>query len=95
MKKTEFIDAFADLHEDETLIRMDGLDEACIGWTDTWSGNNRPIRLVYDAVKIIEILTKQGMDEDEALEYYDFNIAGAFVGEGTPVIINNWHDSLN
>ena len=94
MKKTEFIDGFADLHDDEEILRIDGFDEACIGWTDTWSGNERPIRLVYDAVKIIEILMQQGMDETEALEYYDFNIAGAYLGSNTPVIINNWHDDV-
>ena len=94
MKKTEFIDGFADLHDDEEILRIDGFDEACIGWTDTWSGNNRPIRLVYDAVKIIQILMQQGMDESEALEYFDFNIAGAYLGSNTPVIINNWHDDV-
>jgi len=94
MKKTEFIDGFGDLHDDEEILRIDGFDEACIGWTDTWSGNDRPIRLVYDAVKIIQILMQQGMDESEALEYYDFNIAGAYLGSNTPVIINNWHDDV-
>ena len=94
MKKTELIDGFADLHDDEEILRIDGFDEACIGWTDTWSGNNRPIRLVYDAVKIIQILMQQGMDESEALEYFDFNIAGAYLGSNTPVIINNWHDDV-
>ena len=94
MKKTEFIDGFADLHDDEEILRIDGFDEACIGWTDTWSGNERPIRLVYDAVRIIEILMQQGMDESEALEYFDFNIAGAYLGSNTPVIINNWHNNV-
>ena len=94
MKKSEFIDGFADFYDDQEILRIDGFDEACIGWTDTWSGNDRPIRLVYDAVKIIEILMQQGMDETEALEYYDFNIAGAYLGSNTPVIINNWHDDV-
>ena len=35
MKKTEFIDGFADLHDDEEILRIDGFDEACIGWTDS------------------------------------------------------------
>ena len=93
MKKTEFINNFADLHDDEEILRIDGFDEACVGWTSSWSGNERPMRLVYDESKMIEILMQQGMDETEALEYYDFNIAGAYLGINTPVIINSWHDT--
>ena len=94
MKKSEFIDGFADFYDDEEILRIDGFDEACIGWTDAWSGDERPLRLVYDESKMIEILVEQGMDEIEALEYFDFNIADAFHGSNTPVIINNWHDTL-
>lgn len=94
MKKAEFIDSFADLYDFETILRIDGFDEACIGWTDSWSGDERPMRLVYDQSKIIEILMEQGMEEDEAIEYFNFNIADAFHGSNTPVIINNWHDTL-
>ena len=36
----------------------------------------------------------EGMEEDEAVEYFNFNIADAFHGSNTPVIINNWHDTL-
>ena len=93
MKKTEFIDNFADLHDDEEILRIDGFDEACVGWTSSWSGNERPMRLVYDESKMIEILMQQGMDAEEALEYYDFNIAGAYLVTNTPVIINSWHDT--
>ena len=94
MKKTEFIDSLADRHDDEEILRIDGFDEACIGWTNSWSGNERPMRLVYDENKMIEILMEQGMDAEEALEYYDFNIAGAYLGSNTPVIINNWHNNV-
>ena len=93
MKKTEFIDNFADLHDDEEILRIDGFDEACVGWTSSWSGNERPMRLVYDESKMIEILMQQGKDAEEALEYYDFNNSGAYLGTNTPVIINSWHDT--
>jgi len=35
------------------------------------------------------------MDEEEAIEYYDFNIAGAYLGVNTPVIMSNWHDQVS
>ena len=87
MKKAEFIDSFADLYDFETILRIDGFDEACIGWTNSWSGDERPMRLVYDQSKMIEILMQQGMEEDEALEYFDFNIAGSHMGEYTPLYL--------
>ena len=33
----------------------------------------------------VEILVLQGMDMFEAIEYFDFNIRGSFVGEKTPI----------
>ena len=44
--------------------------------------------VVYDTTKIIDILCERdGMDRDEAAEYYEFNIAGAYVGDRTPMFI--------
>ena len=40
--------------------------------------------------KIIEILmTRDGMDYAEAYEYYSFNIVGSWMGENTPVFVDN------
>jgi hypothetical protein len=42
----------------------------------------------YSESKIIEILMKEdGMDYDEAVEYYQFNILGSWLGEHTPVYL--------
>jgi hypothetical protein len=27
------------------------------------------------------------MDEDEAIEFYEFNVSGAYVGENTPIFV--------
>jgi hypothetical protein len=44
--------------------------------------------LVVSKTKVLEKLVKDdGMSEDEALEFFDFNISGAYVGEGTPVFV--------
>jgi hypothetical protein len=42
--------------------------------------------VAYDTDKIIEILSRD-MTEEEAVEYFDFNIIGAYVGERTPIYI--------
>jgi hypothetical protein len=41
----------------------------------------------YDQQKVIEALMRSGMDEDEAAEFFDFNIACAYVGPRTPMFL--------
>ena len=65
-------------------------DEAIVGVTETF---DKPTSVVYDANKIIDILIKQGLDVDDALEHFNFNIAGSYVGEKTPVFV--WTDFKN
>ena len=42
---------------------------------------------VYSHSRCIEILMREGMTEEEALEYFDYNVQGAWVGEGTPIFV--------
>lgn len=81
----EKVEQLAEL-EPEALT-VDGFDEALVGWTDSWSGHDRSIRAVYSAKKIIHMLEQQGMLREEAEEYFEFNIAGAYVGKHTPMFI--------
>jgi hypothetical protein len=70
---------------DETTLLMDNLDEAFIGFSRRI---NEPLLAVYSWEKIIETLVvRDGMSYDEAIEYADFNILGAWVGEQTPIIV--------
>ena len=51
--------------------------------------------VAYDTAKILDILCERdGMEGDEALEYFEFNIAGAYVGERTPIFIGQIHSIL-
>ena len=45
-----------------------------------------PDVVAYDEEKVIEILEKD-MEYEEAVEFYEFNIACSYVGEGTPIFI--------
>ena len=69
----------------EGVLTADGLDFALVGVADVHDGRVA----IYDTDKVIELLmTRDGMDHDEAVEFFDFNIAGAYVGPGTPIFMD-------
>ena len=52
-----------------------------------WFGLARRARVVaYDTTKLVEVLSRT-MSVDEAYEYFEFNILGAYVGERTPMFV--------
>jgi hypothetical protein len=74
------------LNEDTLLI--DDLDEALIGACMTWHGDMLVERCIYDGMAIVErLVASDGMTEEEAIEYIDVNMVGAYVGETTPIIM--------
>jgi hypothetical protein len=70
--------------QDEEILKADGFDEAVIGIDEN------SMRLIYSVEKCIDILMKQGMDMTEAVEYFEFNVSGSYVGDKTPI----WCDDL-
>lgn len=67
------IEAFPD---DEFLF-ADGFDDAIIGLDE------QSMRIIYSVSKCIDIL--QNEMSDAAIEYFDFNVRDAYVGEKTPI----------
>ena len=66
---------------DQTLL-ADGFDDAIIG-LDT-SGD--VYRVIYDRNKMVDVLMERDeMSLEEAVEYLDYNVFSAYVGEGTPI----------
>ena len=49
--------------------------------------------VVYDYDKLVDVFMQQGMDEEESIEWIDYNILGAWVGEDTPIILMEIHYS--
>jgi hypothetical protein len=70
--------------DDPELLFADGFDEAIIG-AATRCG--QPTIVVYDRDKCIDILIAEGMDPEEAEEYFCFNTEGAWVGPRTPAYV--------
>jgi hypothetical protein len=73
----------------DELLFMDPecFDEAIIGVATSSLGM---MAVAYSEPKIIELLIKHDrMTPEEAMEHYQFNILGAYVGENTPVFIDD------
>lgn len=66
---------------DESVMFADGFDDAIIG-LDTNS-----LRVVYSKQRMIEILEPQ-MGLDDAIEYLQYNTWSAYMGELTPIYID-------
>ena len=62
------------------MLVMNGFDDCIVGVVDDC--------FCYSREKVIEKLMTQGMDRQEAIEFHYFNQAGAGMGEGTPVYLD-------
>ena len=84
----------------EEALMADGFDDAIIGMCGRFGAS--PV-VAYDRAKCIEILmdefsTSNDLDPDsdlyeEAEDYFEYNIAGSYVGEHTPVFITLYYDT--
>jgi len=71
--------------DEEGMLLYDGFDDAIIGMASRCGENTV---LAYDIDKIIEILMdRDDLNYEEALEYYSFNMEGAYIGDSTPTHI--------
>jgi len=78
---TEILEEMEEMNPD--AITLDGLDDCVIGICDTFEGT----RLLYSERKIIDTLKKDGMTEEEAREYFDYNILGGYFGSCNPIYL--------
>lgn len=80
----EFLTAVTE--NEPEILRADGFDEAIIG---TVQCKGRATVLCYDYAKCVEILCERdGMEYDDAVEFMEFNVVDAYVGEHTPAFLN-------
>ena len=63
---------------EEDILKADGFDAAVLGIEEN------SMRLIYSVSKCIEILMED-MSEEDAMEFFSYNVSGAYVGEKTPI----------
>ena len=86
--RRQMIDDQVDQLELEDVLVADGHDHAILGLVELQNG---VFVVAYSTKEILEGLVRDGMSYDEAQEYFDFNIKGAYVGPSTPVYIEDQH----
>jgi hypothetical protein len=70
---------------EDPLMTADGFEDCIMGICYRFGSSPH---VVYSRPKIIQKLISDGLTEEEAEEHFDFNIAGAWVGESTPGFID-------
>lgn len=66
-------------YEDEEFLIADGFNDAIIGVDDT------SMRIIYSVSKCLDILTEEGLSLEDAIEHFNYNVKGSYVGEKTPI----------
>lgn len=75
--KSELLESISEFNPEAKLA--DGFNDSILGY-DTKG------RVIYSVNSILDTLVnRDGMDYDEAQEYFGFNIECAYIGEYTPI----------
>ena len=75
-----------DIEPIEGALTADGFEKALLGFGYQF---NTPVA-VYSKDRCLHVLMERdGMSREDAIEYFDFNVAGALVGESTPVFLQS------
>ena len=70
-------------YPDEEILKADGFDNCILGYEYNWGGN---IRLIYSVKAMLEeLVVSEGMTDEDAIEHFEYNIRGGYVGEKTPI----------
>ena len=70
---------------DPDILLADGLDDALLGIVER---KGSPPVALYDQRKCLAVfMERDGMSQEEAQEFFDFNVVDAYVGDRTPAFL--------
>ena len=76
--ENEMIEEYLNNADPEAIV-FDGLDLAIVGFDHNGL-------MVYDHQKMVNIFIADGMTEDEAIEWIDYNVIGTMGGQGFTIL---------
>ena len=74
----------AERYDDDLLFLGEDYDKCILGVADRIG--MEPC-VVYDRAKVIQVLMDGGMDAENAEEFFEFNMAGSYMGKHTPMFL--------
>ena len=77
------LEQLIDNNPEQEFLKYDGLDDAVIG------SCYQSDRLIYSVSKIIDVIVSKGNSYEDAIEYFTYNLAGSYLGEKTPILLND------
>lgn len=83
MEKEKMLETILNAFDDDTFLKIDGHDSAVIGV------DLKSMRLIYSTSQIIKNLMND-MSENDAVEFYEYNIACAHLGDLTPILCEDY-----
>ncbi len=78
------LDLILEKYPDENFLKADGFDEAILGVEE------KGMTLIYSVKRCIDILIREGLSDEDAIDHFYFNIEGAYVGDKTPIWCNDF-----
>ena len=76
------LELIIEAYPEDQFMTIDGYDSAVIGLDE------RRMLLIYSANKILKAL-REDMDQEDALDFFEYNIKGAYMGPQTPIIMES------
>jgi hypothetical protein len=70
-----------DLFPDDQFLIMDGFDDAIIGF------DQQNMKLIYSVPLCIDVLIADGMDEEDAIDHFEYNVRGS-ASFDTPILMD-------
>ena len=78
------LDLILEKYPDEEFLKADGFDEAILGVEE------KGMKLIYSVKSCIDILIREGLNDEDAIDHFYFNVHGAYVGDKTPIWCNDF-----
>ncbi len=76
--------------EEHKPLKVDGFDDCIVGLIERFG--MEPV-FCYDKQKVVaKIIEDEGITFEEAVEHFEYNIIGSWIGKGTPCFLTKYID---